>query len=227
MNEKMAPNNVAALLLIVLFFSQLSVTTGGSDTRDKARADRTAQSDESLQVSDIIEEVPAEEQVPAIFEKPLEEVLEEGEIRRRRDIDNSQISTEPFSHERLYITAKLFRIKYEKKERTLHVEMGIDTLFSKSAAYVSAHRRQIAARFFVGYNSWTSGLVDKIIIEDIPVRIAIKFNYWHTGKEKELWGDVVEEQTYAGRRELIDACGILPPELDYHGVLDLGEWRDK
>lgn len=218
MNEKMAPNNVAALLLIVLFFSQLSVTTGGSDTRDKARADRTAQ-------SAIIEE--EEVHVPTIFEKSLEEVLEEGEIRRRRDIDNSQISTEPFSHERLYITAKLFRIKYEKKERTLHVEMGIDTLFSKSSAYVSAHRRQIAARFFVGYNSWTSGLVDKIIIEDIPVRIAIKFNYWHTGKEKELWGDVVEEQTYAGRRELIDACGILPPELDYHGVLDLGEWRNK
>ena len=125
------------------------------------------------------------------------------------------------------LTARIDRIKYKKKTGELHVEMGIDTLFSNCSPYVDAHRREIAARFFVAYNSWTSGLVDKIIEEDIPVNIAVKFNYWHAGKQKTAYGDVVEEIRYAGRRELLDACGMLPPALDYHGKLDLRKWNDK
>lgn len=212
-NRIFSPNNVAALLLLVLFFSNLSVTTGG--TGESSRKKTRQQS------------APAEVHVPTIEEKSLEKVMKEARIGRWDDYQIAQVNVGKAAREPKdnYRNARFTRIQYRKG--TLEVSMRIDTLFSRLGGYVESNRRGLAATYFVNYSHHFAGkdLVDKVIMENIPVEITLRYNCWDAGREKETDTPEVGTERYEGRRELLGACDRRV--LNYKGSLDLEVWMQE
>ena len=210
-NRIFSPNNVAALLLLLFLFSNLSVTTGG--TGESSRKKTRQQS------------APAEVHVPTIEEKSLETVMKEARIGRWDDYQIAQVNLGKAARTAKdnYRNARFTRIEYRKKEQVLCVSMRIDTLFSQLGDYVETHRRELAATYFVNYSHHFAGkeLVDKVITEDIPVEITLRYNCWDAGREKETDTPDVGVERFGNRRELLEACDR--SILDYRGTLDLEE----